>query len=79
MTTEILREKTGRYLCGQSVPAEKKQIQNWLSCIGNKTKISEEERKMIEDEIAEKVKAYAVSSIFQPKEERWWKKITASF
>ena len=79
MTTEVLREKTGRYLCGQSVPAEKKQIQNWLSCTGDKTEVSEEERKTIEEEIVAQVKAYAVSSVFQPKEESWWKKITASF
>jgi hypothetical protein len=78
MTTEILREKTGRYLCGQSVPAEKKQIQNWLSCTGNKTTVSEEERKIVEDEIVAQVKAYVVSSVFQPKEENWWKKLTAS-
>lgn len=79
MTTEILREKTGRYLCGQSVPAEKKQIQNWLSCTGGKTNMSEEERKNVEEEIVGQVKAYVVSSAFQPKEESWWKKITASF
>ncbi|HLG39660.1 MAG TPA: hypothetical protein VI461_08325 [Chitinophagaceae bacterium] len=79
MTTEILREKTGRYLCGQSVPAEKKQIQNWLSCTGDKTNVSEEERKIVEEEIVTQVKAYVVSSLFQPKEENWWKKITASF
>ena len=79
MTTEILREKTGRYLCGQSVPAEKKQIQNWLSCTGTKTKVSEEERKTIEDDIVATVKAYAISSAFHPREESWWKKITASF
>jgi hypothetical protein len=79
MTTEILREKTARYLQGQSVPAEKKQIQNWLSCTGSKTIVSEEERKIVEDEIVAQVKAYTVSSAFQQKEESWWKKFTASF
>ncbi len=80
MTTEVLRDKTGRYLCGQSAIAEKKQIQNWLSSTANKQNtISEEDRKHIEDEITAQVKAYVVSSTFEVKEESWWKKITASF
>ncbi|MBC7949723.1 MAG: hypothetical protein H7Y42_17695 [Chitinophagaceae bacterium] len=80
MTTEVLRKKTGRYLCGESVPAEKKQIQNWLSCTGEKdNSISPEERAMIENEIVGQVQAYVASSLFIPKAEPWWKKITAFF
>jgi hypothetical protein len=80
MTTEVLREKTGRYLCGQSVPAEKKQIQTWLSCTDDKkTEVSPEERELIENEIVAQVNAYALSSLFVPKTAPWWKKITASF
>jgi len=81
MTTEVLKEKTSRYLCGQSVPAEKKQIQTWLSTTNdNKAEISAEERAQIENEIVAQVNAYAQSSIFVPsKADGWWNKITAFF
>ena len=80
MTTEVLRQKTGRYLCGLSVPAEKKQIQSWLSSTGNhKPAILAEEREQIENEIVAQVQAYVASSLFHPKPEPWWKKITAFF
>jgi hypothetical protein len=80
MTTEVLRKKTGRYLCGEAVPAETKQIQNWLSVTSNKqTEVSAEEREMIENEIVGQVQAYVASSMFIPKAEPWWKKITAAF
>ncbi|HEY6505580.1 MAG TPA: hypothetical protein VIZ28_16510 [Chitinophagaceae bacterium] len=81
MTTEVLKGKTGRYLCGQSIPVEKKQIQTWLSCTGgNKTQASPEERELIENEIVAQVNAYVISSSFVPKPQpSWWKKITAFF
>jgi hypothetical protein len=81
MTTEVLRQKTGRYLCGLSVPSEKRQIQNWLSCTGdnNKVTVSAEEREMIENEIVAQVQAYVACSLFHPEPEPWWKKITAFF
>jgi hypothetical protein len=80
MTTEVLHKKMSRYLCGQSVPSEKKQIQAWLSSTpARKTHISPEERAIIENEIVAQVQAYAVSSMFQSIPEPWWKKITAFF
>ena len=80
MTTELLRQKTGRYLCGLSVPAEKKQIQTWLSSTGDhKPTVSTEEREMIEDEIVAQVQAYVASTLIYLKPEPWWKKITAFF
>ena len=80
MTTEVLRQKTGRYLCGLSVPAEKRQIQSWLSCTGdNKPVVSAEEREIIENEIVAQVQAYVASSLFHAKAEPWWKKFTAFF
>jgi ABC-type enterochelin transport system substrate-binding protein len=76
MTTEILKKKTGRYLCGQSVRAETMQIQNWLSCIDNKQAVvSAEERTKIENEIAGSVQAYVTSTLFILKPESWWKKM----
>ena len=80
MTTEVLRQKTGRYLCGLSMPAEKRQIQTWLSCTSdNKAPVSTEEREVIENEIVAQTLAYAISTLFHPKPEPWWKKITAFF
>lgn len=80
MTTEVFQKKMGRYLCGQSVPSEKNQIQTWLSCIDSKkNNIPAEERARIEAEIVAQVQAYVVSSLFQPLPEPWWKKITAFF
>jgi hypothetical protein len=80
MTTEILKEKTDRYLCGQSVAAETNEIQSWLSCTPDKkTEVSEEERSIIEDEIIAQVQAYAASSVFRPKAKSSWKKITVFF
>jgi len=80
MTTEVLRKKTGRYITGLSMPAEKKQIQNWLSCTGdNKAAVSAVEREMIENEIVAQVSAYVACTLFHPKREPWWKKITAFF
>jgi len=80
MTTEVLRKKTGRYLCGQSVPSETRQIQNWLSCTSDKkAEVSAEEREIIENEIIAQINAYVVSSQFVPKQEPWWKKITTFF
>lgn len=80
MTTEILRKKTGRYISGQSFPAEIRQIQNWLSSTGDKkTNVSAAERLQIENEIVAQINAYVVSSQFLPKQDPWWKKITTFF
>lgn len=80
MTTELLRKKTGRYLCGMSMPAEKRQIQMWLSCpADNRPSVSLEQREAIENEIVSQVQAYVISTLSYPKPEPWWKKITAFF
>ncbi len=81
MTIELLRKKTGRYLCGQSVPSEKNQIQSWLSCTPDtKNEVSAEEREIIENEIVAQVQAYVAISAFQPKVAApWWKKVTTFF
>ena len=80
MTTEVLRMKTGRYLCGMAVPAERMQIQTWLSCTDNKAELADDRRDLVEDEIVMQVMAYVDSTLtFQTKPERWWRKITASF
>jgi hypothetical protein len=81
MTTDLLRRKTGRYLCGEAIPAEAKQIQNWLSVTAdNKSGVSSEERAGIEGQIVTQVQAYVACTLFQPpKQDTWWRKITAFF
>jgi hypothetical protein len=80
MTTEILKNKTARYLCGMAIPSEKNQIQTWLSCTDNTSEMLSEERDRIEDDITAQVMAYVESTlVYQTKTDRWWKKITASF
>jgi hypothetical protein len=80
MTTDILKKKTGRYLSGQSVPSERNQMQNWLSCTGEKKiNVSAEERTIIENLIVAEVKAYIDYTKLEPEPAPWWKKITAFF
>jgi hypothetical protein len=80
MTTEVLQKKTSRYLCGESMPAETRQIQNWLSCTtDNKDKVSSEEKAIIEKEIVAEIQAYVTWTLADPKPEPWWKKVTAFF
>ena len=80
MTTEVLKEKMARYLSGQSVPSEKRQIQNWLSCtLDNKDSVPAKEKERIENEIVAEILAYANWSSFQPKQDSLWKKVTAFF
>jgi prophage antirepressor-like protein len=80
MTAETLIQKTGRYLRGESTPAEARQIQNWLSCTtDNNRQLTAEERSMLELEILAEVQAHTAYPLFHPKAEPWWKKITAFF
>lgn len=81
MTTKTLYNKTGRYICGASQPAETRQIQTWLSCTKhNKTFVPEEEKAKVERLILDEVKAQTAYPLFYPKSEApWWQKITAMF
>ena len=79
MTTEVLKEKTGRYLRGESVPAETRQIQTWLSCMNKKEDITAKEKEQIENEIVAEIHAYIAYTSFVPKQKHWWNKITAFF
>lgn len=81
MTTETLYKKTNRYLCGASMPAETRQIQNWLSCTAEeKINLTDEEKMNIKNEILAEVRAHTAYPLFFPKRtDPWWKKITALF
>ena len=80
MTTEVLKEKMARYLRGESVPSETRQIQTWLSCTtDNRDAIPVKEKEKIESEIVAEVHAYIAYTQFDPEPKSWWKKLTASF
>lgn len=80
MKSEILQRKLERYLNGQSLPAEARQIQTWLSCTSSEKELSAEERSLLEMEILQEIQAYTAYPLFFPKKEKpWWQKITALF
>jgi len=81
MKTQILHQKLERYMNGQSLPAETRQIQNWLSCTTTEEIIlSAEQKQQLEDEILHEIQAYTAYPLFFPKREKpWWQKMVASF
>jgi hypothetical protein len=66
---------------GQSLPAETRQIQTWLSCTNTEEiNLSAEEKLQLEDEILKEIQAYTAYPLFFPKKEKpWWQKAVASF
>lgn len=80
MKSEILQRKLERYLNGQSLPAEARQIQTWLSCTSEEKELTPEEKSLLEMEILQEIQAYTAYPLFFPKKEKpWWQKITALF
>ena len=80
MKSEILQRKLERYLNGQSLPAEARQIQTWLSCTSPEKELTPEEKSLLEMEILQEIQAYTAYPLFFPKKEKpWWQKITALF
>lgn len=79
MTTEVLHKKISRYLQRNSLPAETRQIQTWLSVTEKNKPHSAEEIAAIESDILAEVQAHTAYPLFHPKPEPWWKTITAIF
>lgn len=80
MKTEILHRKLERYVNGEAMPAETRQIQAWLSCTNTIKKISFEERQALEQEILAEIQAHTAYPLFYPKKEKpWWQKAVAAF
>jgi hypothetical protein len=80
MKTDQLQQKLTRYLSGQSMPAETRQIQNWLSVVDkSELQQSEWEKEKIREEILAEIKAYTAYPLFFPRPKPWWKKVTAIF
>lgn len=80
MKTEILHRKLERYLNGEAMPAETRQIQTWLSCTSSEQQLSTSEKLLLEQEILQDIQAHTAYPLFFPKkEDPWWRKITAMF
>lgn len=80
MKSEILQRKLERYINGESLPAETRQIQTWLSCTNSEKQLTPEERSLLELEILHEIQAYTAYPLFYPKKEKpWWQKIATLF
>jgi hypothetical protein len=80
MKTTILHEKLERYLNGEALPAETRQIQAWLSSTEADEPLTDEHKQEIEDKILAEIQADTAYPLFYPKKEGpWWQKITAFF
>lgn len=83
MKTEILHSKLDRYLSGNAAPAEKRQIQSWLSVTttdSDEFELTAEEKAIVGEEILSEIKAHTAYPLFYPREEkRWWQRAVAAF
>ncbi|MBO9659975.1 MAG: hypothetical protein J7527_14240 [Chitinophagaceae bacterium] len=80
MKTEILHKKLERYVNGESMPAETRQIQTWLSCTTSDYELSAIEKAKLETDILKEIQEQTAYPLFYPKQEKpWWQKITAMF
>ena len=80
MKADILQRKLERYISGKSMPAETKQIQNWLSCTSADKPLTPEEKSLLELEILQELQSHTAYPLFYPKKDKnWWQKITAMF
>jgi hypothetical protein len=80
MKTEILQSKLERYINGEALPSETRQIQTWLSCTANdEVSLTAEQKDQIELEILKEIQAETAYPLFFPKKEKvWWQKAVAS-
>lgn len=79
MKTEILHRKLERYLNGEALPAETRQIQTWLSCTDTVKQLNHVEKQQMEDEILSEIQAHTAYPLFYPKQKMWWQKAVAAF
>ncbi len=79
MKTEILHQKLERYLNGEAMPAETRQIQTWLSCTVAEDVMPAEEKELLGASILREIQEYTAYPLFYPREEKpWWKKAIAA-
>ena len=76
MKTQILHNRLERYIKGEALPAETRQIQTWLSCTTSDIHLSAEQKEQIEMEILHEIQAETAYPLFYPKKEKpWWQKM----
>ena len=79
MKTDILQQKLERYINGEAMPAETRQIQTWLSCTSDEISLSAEDKQFLEDEILKDIQDHTAYPLFFPKKEKaWWQKAVAA-
>jgi hypothetical protein len=81
MKTQVLHRKLERYINGEAMPAETRQIQSWLSCTASdEISLSAADRQQLEDEILKDIQDHtAYPLLFPNKEKPWWQKAVAAF
>ena len=80
MKTEVLHKKIVRYLDGRSMPAEKNQIQNWLSTVDKSSlQMSEEDKLLLENEILADIQGATNYPVLFPKAKSLWQTVTTFF
>ncbi len=81
MKKEILHKKISRYLDGQSMPAETRQIQNWLAVVDKSPLdgITPEEKEAVGESILNEIKAETAYPLFYPRPRPWWQSFSALF
>jgi hypothetical protein len=79
MKTQILHRKLERYINGEAMPSETRQIQTWLSCTATEVNLMPEQKEQLELEILQDIQAETAYPLFYPKKDKpWWQKIVAS-
>jgi hypothetical protein len=80
MKTEILHQKLERYINGESLPSETRQIQTWLSCTNDEINLSPEERDQVAFEILSEIQAETAYPLLYPRKEKpWYYRMVAAF
>jgi len=80
MKTEILHRKLERYLNGEAMPAETRQIQAWLSVTDQETQLTKDEKDQLEADILSEIREHTAYPLFYPRDEKaWWQKAVAAF
>lgn len=79
MKTEILHRKLERYVNGEAMPAETRQIQTWLSVTTEEKQLTPEEKEQLGSDILNEIREATAYPLFYEKDEKpWWQKVVAA-
>ena len=79
MKTEILHRKLERYVNGEAMPAETRQIQTWLSVTTDEPELNPEAKETLGMEILEEIRESTAYPLFYQHKKPWWQKVVAAF